>query len=243
MHLVEFPDNKQVKYFNLYRMIKYSKEHVGVQLQKAGIIPVFYHADIDVCKAVIKACYNGGVRVFEFVNRGEAALENFPILLEYVHETFPEMIIGIGSIITKEQAEQFIGLEADFIVAPILEEEVALVCADKEKYWIPGCATLSEMAKAEKLGAQIVKAFPGNVLGPGFVKAVLGPMPWLKIMPTGGVEPTEESLRKWYDAGVVCVGMGSQLIKKEILSNKDYAGLETTIKKAFEILNNIQQNN
>ena len=204
------------------------------------MIPVFYHADIEICKRVIAACYEGGIRVFEYTNRGEKALENFPLLKAYIGAKFPDMLLGIGSIITTIHAHQFIALDADFIVAPILDEEVAAICAEKDKFWIPGCGTLSEMARAEKLGAEIVKAFPGNVLGPGFVKAVRGPMPWLKIMPTGGVEPTEESLKVWFDAGVVCVGMGSQLITKDVIANGNYAALTQKVKDGFKIIEKLK---
>jgi len=202
------------------------------------MVPVFYHEDLETCKKVIKACYDGGLRVFEYTNRGEKAAENFPLLKQFISESCEGMLLGIGSVINGEQTEQFISLGADFIVSPILEKEVAETCNEKDMYWIPGCATLSEIAKAEKLGADIIKVFPGNVLGPGFVKAVKGPMKWLKLMPTGGVTPEKENLSAWFGAGVVCVGMGSQLLNKE--SIKDTDSLTKKVSETIELIDSIR---
>lgn len=205
---------------------------------KTGMVPVFYHEDLETCKKVIKACYDGGLRVFEYTRRGAKAAENFPLLKQFVGENCKGMLLGIGSIINGKQSEQFISLGADFIVSPILEEEVAKTCNEKDIYWIPGCATLSEIAKAEKLGADIIKVFPGNVLGPGFVKAVKGPMKWLKLMPTGGVTPEKENLSAWFGAGVVCVGMGSQLLNKESINDTDL--LTKKVSETIELINRIR---
>jgi len=211
---------------------------VSEKLVQSGMVPVFYHEDLETCKNVIKACYNGGLRVFEYTNRGEKAAVNFPLLKQYINDEYPDMLLGIGSIINQEQTEKYIALGADFIVSPILEEEVAEVCNKNDMYWIPGCATLSEIAKAEKLGADIIKIFPGNVLGPGFVKAVKGPMSWLKLMPTGGVSPTEDNLKSWFDSGVVCVGMGSKLLTKEAISNTDM--LTVKVSETLKLINEIK---
>lgn len=206
---------------------------------KSGLIPVFYHHDADSSKTVINACYNGGIRVFEYVNRGDAAVVNFPVLKDHVRKYCPGMILGVGSVLNRQQAEKFIQLGADFIVSPILSKEIALACIDHNIYWIPGCATPTEIAKAKALGADIIKVFPGNVLGPGFIKSVLGPMPGLKLMPTGGVEPTRENLKAWFDAGAVCVGMGSNLFTSELINNP--LKLTDKIKQAYDIVNEIKQ--
>ena len=215
-----------------------NKKTISETITRSGMVPVFYHEDLSVCKDVIKACYNGGLRVFEYTNRGDKAAENFPLLKQFIAENCEGMLLGIGSIINKKQTEQFIGLGADFIVSPILEEEVAETCNEKNMYWVPGCATLSEIAKAEKLGADIIKVFPGNVLGPGFVKAVKGPMKWLKLMPTGGVTPEKENLSAWFDAGVVCVGMGSQLLNKESVKNTN--SLTVKVSETLKLINEIR---
>jgi 2-dehydro-3-deoxyphosphogluconate aldolase/(4S)-4-hydroxy-2-oxoglutarate aldolase len=218
-----------------------TKTEILSLFEKCGMIPVFYHPDYGVCKNVVDACYAGGLRIFEYANRGEKAAEVFQKLKTYVKTTYPDLKLGIGSIINGKQAEQFIALDADFIVAPILDESTAIVCHKANIFWVPGCGTLTEIAKAENLGAEIIKIFPGSVLGPEFIKAVKGPMPWLKLMPTGGVEPTKENLRAWLKAGAVCVGMGSQLISKKIIDTKNYQALTEQIKQIFLIIDAIKQ--
>ena len=215
-----------------------NQQKISETIIKNGIVPVFYHENLEICKKTIKACYDGGLRVFEYTNRGTKASENFPLLKEFINENCEGMLLGIGSIINKKQTEQFVELGADFIVSPILKDEVAEFCNSKNIYWIPGCATLTEIDKAESLGADIIKIFPGNVLGAGFVKAVKGPMPWLKLMPTGGVEPTKENLEAWFDAGVVCVGIGSKLLTKEALSNFEI--LKELVSKALLLTKSIK---
>lgn len=217
-------------------MPQFNKSEISLIMASAGIIPVFYHADAEICIQVVNACYKGGCKVFEYTNRGDKAKTNFPAIKKFIEENCPGMILGIGSILNASQAEEFIELGADFIVSPILDKKTGKWCRKNDIYWVPGCGTLTECAKALTYGADIIKVFPGNVLGPGFVKAVLGPMPMLKLMPTGGVEPTEKSLNEWYKAGVICVGMGSQLISNEVLKNNDYGKLESDVKNAFTIL-------
>ena len=213
------------------------KNTTAQAINNSGLIPVFYHQDADSSKTVINACYKGGLKVVEYVNRGDAAMINFPVLKDHVQKYCPGMILGVGSVLNPQQAEKFIQLGADFIVSPILSKEIALACIDHDTYWIPGCATPTEIAKAKALGADIIKVFPGNVLGPGFIKSVLGPMPGLKLMPTGGVEPTKENLKAWFDAGVVCVGMGSKLIDKEMIARPEL--LVKKIKETIEIIRSI----
>ncbi|MCF8461288.1 MAG: bifunctional 4-hydroxy-2-oxoglutarate aldolase/2-dehydro-3-deoxy-phosphogluconate aldolase [Flavobacteriales bacterium] len=197
-------------------MANYTSEQVFQTVQKTGLMPLFYHPDIEVCKNVIKACYDGGARVFEFTNRGENASELFESLRHYVTAELPEMKLGIGTVMDVETAEKFIALGADFIVCPIMKTDVAAVCAKHKILWAPGCGTLTEMVTATEHGAKVVKMFPAaEIGGPGFVKAAKAPCPWLQIMPTGGVSPDEENLRAWFEAGVICVGMGSKLIQTD----------------------------
>jgi len=203
----------------------------------AGLIPVFYHPDCEIVKKVIKACYEGGCKVFEYTDRGEKAKANFPHLKKFMIENCNDMILGIGSVLNAQQAAEFIKLGADFIVSPVLDEETGEWCFKNNIYWIPGCGTLSECARALRLGADVIKIFPGNVLGSGFVKAVLGPMPKLKLMPTGGVEPTEKSISEWFQAGVVCVGMGSRLIPKVMIEKDNYEDLTSKIQQLFIWIN------
>jgi len=216
-----------------------SEKNITKSLMDAGMIPVFYHEDIETCKNVITACYKGGLRVFEYTNRGEKALENYPILKEFAAKNCEGMLFGIGSINNATQAASFIMLDADFIVSPFLDKDIASICDTNDIYWIPGCATLTEISTAEKHGADIIKIFPGNILGPGFVKAVKGPMPHLKLMPTGGVSPTKENLEAWFNAGVVCVGMGSNLLTKDAIAAPKT--LEIQVRDTLHLINNIKK--
>jgi 2-dehydro-3-deoxyphosphogluconate aldolase/(4S)-4-hydroxy-2-oxoglutarate aldolase len=180
-------------------------------IQEAPVIPVYYHDDIQQCIDILKKCYTGGIRVFEFVNRGQYALDNFKQLLAYKQEHMPDLKLGIGTIKTGQQAETFAKIGAEFIVSPIVKKKVAQVASHHNLLWIPGCMTPTEIAKAEELGAQLVKLFPGDTLGPKFLKAISPLFRDLKFMPTGGVDTTEESIRSWKEAGVFSVGLGSKL--------------------------------
>ncbi|GAA4381439.1 bifunctional 4-hydroxy-2-oxoglutarate aldolase/2-dehydro-3-deoxy-phosphogluconate aldolase [Hymenobacter koreensis] len=190
-----------------------SSADVLARVLDSPVIPVFFHADIDHAQRMLSACYAGGIRVFEFTNRGANAFEVFSKLRQYVRDNCPDMLLGIGTIYNAKDAEAFILAGADFVVQPITTADVAAICRHHDVAWVPGVMTLNEIFHATRLGAAIVKIFPGNVVGPDYVKAVRGPMPNVKIMVTGGVEPTVESLREWFGAGVNCVGMGSQLFK------------------------------
>ena len=202
-----------------------------------GMVPVFYHADLEVGKQVLRACYEGGVRVFEFTNRGDYAHETFAALNKHVAKEMPDMLMGVGSVMDAGTAALYIQLGAEFVVSPILSIDIAKVCNRRKIGWSPGCGSLSEISYAEELGAEVVKIFPGTqVGGPAFVKAVLGPCPWTSIMPTGGVDPSEENLRGWFEAGVHCVGMGSKLITKEVTANGDYDTLSKTAAEALAII-------
>ena len=182
-------------------------------LLRYPVVPVFYHADAAYAQRMLQACYAGGIRVFEFTNRGGNALEVFTQLQAYVQENCPDMVLGIGTLFTAEQAEQFIAAGATFVVQPCATAEVAEVCRAHNIPWLPGALTPTEIYQASQLGAAVVKIFPGNIVGPDYVKALRGPMPHIKLMVTGGVEPTRESVSTWFGAGVNAVGMGSQLFK------------------------------
>lgn len=185
------------------------------------VIPVFYNPDIEVTLNVISACYKGGMRVFEFTNRGPESAVVFEEIISN-RSNYPEMALGIGTIMNKLHAKIFTTLGADFLVSPILDLNVAKICKQRNKPWIPGCGTLTEVVKANRSGAELVKVFPGNVLGSGFIKSVLGPCPELKLMPTGGVKPDEENLNEWFSAGAFSVGIGSSLFDKEIILPKHH---------------------
>lgn len=204
------------------------------------VIPVFYHEDPEVCAEVMKACYAGGIRVFEFTNRGEGARQNFAHLRDLKTATMPDMQLGIGTIKNAADAKTFTDMGADFIVCPVVDPETAAYCKSAGILWIPGCMTPTEISIAEKNGAPLVKLFPGSALGPDYVKAIKPLFPGLKFMPTGGVEPEIANLKAWFGAGVVCVGMGSNLIPKDILSKKDWTGLAEKIKQTFALLRSFQ---
>lgn len=207
--------------------------------ERSKVIPVFYHDDAAVCMEVLQACYDGGLRVFEFTNRGESARRNFAAMQEKKKAVMPDMYLGIGTIKNGEDVKVFADMGADFIVSPIIDADVADSCRKENILWIPGCMTPSEIAVAEKHQAPLTKLFPGNVLGPGFVKAIKPLFPKMKFMPTGGVEPTKESIQSWLDAGVVCVGMGSNLLNKELIDKKDWAALRVQLSGLVELVKSI----
>ncbi|WP_319267119.1 bifunctional 4-hydroxy-2-oxoglutarate aldolase/2-dehydro-3-deoxy-phosphogluconate aldolase [Draconibacterium sp.] len=223
-------------------MARFSRIEVALKMKETGMVPVFYHQDIEVCKAVVKACYDGGARVFEFTNRGDFATLLFAELNKWSIEHCPEMIMGVGSIVDEATAAMYIALGTNFVVAPLIDEATAKVCNKRKIAWSPGCGSVTEIGQAHELGAEVVKIFPGSqVGGPSFVKAVKGPMPWASIMPTGGVSPTEENLKGWFNAGVTCVGMGSQLFPKEVLAEKNYGYITDKCTEALEIINRLKK--
>ena len=221
-------------------MAKFSRIEVVQQMKESGMVPLFYHPDIEVAKSVLKACYDGGARLMEFTNRGDFALEIFTDLIKYALAELPGMILGVGSVTDAAAASQYMLAGANFVVTPVFREDIAIVCNRRKVLWSPGCGSLTEIATAEEMGCELVKLFPGSTYGPGFVKAIKGPQPWTSIMPTGGVSTEEENLRGWFDAGVTCVGMGSKLISKEILANKDYNALETEVRSVLELIRKIR---
>ena len=222
-------------------MARFARIDVVRTMCEGGLVPVFYHSDAGLASRVVSACYEGGARTFEFTNRGEFAHEVFGLLRREVEARMPDLALGVGSVVDAATTSLYLQLGADFVVSPILNAEMARACNRRKVLWIPGCATLTEISRGEELGAEIVKIFPGaQVGGPDFVSAVKGPCPWTSIMPTAGVEPTEENLRPWFQAGVVCVGMGSKLITKEILEASDFDRLRDRVAHTLELIRRIR---
>ncbi|KQC33808.1 ketohydroxyglutarate aldolase [Nonlabens sp. YIK11] len=200
------------------------------------IVPVFYHGDLQTCIDVVNAAYDGGVRTFEFVDRGANAIDTFKELMNR-KSRWPDLEIGIGTIYDLQTAKEYINLGAAFVVSPCLVDEVAIHCRDHDVSYIPGIATIKEAFDASTLGCKMIKIFPANVIGSAFAKAITSVLPQLAIMPTGGIEPTANGLKEWFDAGVNCVGMGSQLFDKNKISKKDYVGLSNDIVEAINNAN------
>lgn len=221
--------------------MKFSRIEVAIKMKEIGFVPVFYHPDIEVSINILKACYEGGVRVFEFTNRGDNAHEIFRKLIDYRNKFLPELALGIGSLVDAPTTALYIQIGADFIVSPEVNEEMAKVCNRRKVAWNPGCGSISEISKAEELGAEIVKVFPATqVGGPSFIKAVKAPKPWTNIMPTGGVKPTFENLKEWFDAGAYCVGIGGQLFVKSEEGEYDYNAIKELVKNVRIYIDRLQ---
>ncbi|HPG08590.1 MAG TPA: bifunctional 4-hydroxy-2-oxoglutarate aldolase/2-dehydro-3-deoxy-phosphogluconate aldolase [Saprospiraceae bacterium] len=221
-------------------MARFTRLQVAQTMASNGMVPLYYHSDVALGKEILKACYLGGARLLEFTNRGDYAHEVFGELNKYCAKELPEMILGVGSVTDGGTASLYLQLGANFVVTPVLREDIAIVCNRKKVLWSPGCGSLTEICRAEELGCEIVKLFPGGTYGPEFVKAILGPQPWTSIMPTGGVSPTRESLKSWFDAGVTCVGMGSQLISKQVIKDRDFVGLEQQVREALQLIRELR---
>lgn len=214
-------------------MAKYSRLKVLNSMIETGMVPVFYHPDVTISASVIEACAAGGAHCFEFTNRGDQAHEVFRELAVRFRSD-DRIILGAGSIIDPATAALYIQLGANFIVGPMLNPEVARLCNRRKVAYCPGCGSVTEISNAEELGVEICKLFPGgSVGGPGFVKDVLGPLPWSRLMPTGGVEPTEESIHGWFKAGVACVGMGSKLFPKETIESGNFAAITENVRQVL----------
>lgn len=215
-------------------MARFSKIQVLNAMASTGMVPVFYNKDVELAKNVVKACYEGGVRAFEFTNRGDFAQEVFAELVKWAAKECPDMILGIGSIVDPATAAMYIQLGANFIVSPLFNPEIAKVCNRRLIPYTPGCGSVSEIGFAQEVGCDLCKVFPaGNVGGPSFVKNVKAPMPWSMLMVTGGVEPTKDNLTAWIKAGVTCVGMGSNLFPKDVVAANDWAWVTAKCKEAF----------
>ena len=209
-------------------------------MKENGMVPLFFHNDLDVAKAILDACYNGGSRLLEFTSRGDFAHEVFGPLVKYASEKLPGMIIGVGSITDASQASLYINLGANFVVTPVFRKDIAITCNRRKVLWSPGCGSLTEIVRAEELGCEIVKLFPGGTYGPSFIKAIKGPQPWTNVMPTGGVSPDEENLKSWFDSGAFCVGMGSKLISKEIIKKRNYSKLKNDVQNVLKVIKKIK---
>jgi len=220
--------------------MSFSKEQIISTMKGTGIVPLFTHDNPDDAKQVLEAAYRGGIRAFEFTNRRKNSFEVFEHLLS-VAKGYPDLMLGIGTIMDGATTKKFIDAGAHFIISPILKLEMAKVCKDHDKLWIPGCATLTEIVTAKENGAEIIKVFPGSVLGPGFVSSIMPVVPDLQLMITGGVEPTEKSLSSWFAAGAMCVGMGSQLFTKEILAQKDWTLLQQKVVELLKLAKHIRK--
>jgi 2-dehydro-3-deoxyphosphogluconate aldolase/(4S)-4-hydroxy-2-oxoglutarate aldolase len=222
-------------------MARFKRLQVLNTIESAGVIPLYYNKDAALVKNIVKACYEGGSRIFEFTNRGDFAHEVFGELNKWCATECPEMILGVGSVVDPGTATLYIQLGAAFIVSPLLNKDIASVCNRRKVAWVPGAATLSEINYAEELGCELVKIFPAKeVGGPSYVKTITGPCPWTNVMPSGGVKPTEENLRSWFEAGAFCVGMGSNLITKEIVANKDFDKLKANVSELLALVKNIK---
>jgi 2-dehydro-3-deoxyphosphogluconate aldolase/(4S)-4-hydroxy-2-oxoglutarate aldolase len=223
-------------------MARFNRLQVLNTVADLGLVPVFYNPDLEVAKRIVSACRAGGARVVEFTNRGDFAVQVFTALAQHAVEAEPDVILGVGSVIDAPTAALYISAGANFVVGPILNPEVARLCNRRKIAYMPGCGSASEISQAEELGMEIVKVFPGkSVGGPGFVKSVLGPCPWTSIMPTGGVDATEESIRAWFEAGVTCVGMGSRLITKELVAAGDFAAISQKVAQVLAWINQVRR--
>ncbi len=220
-------------------MAKFARTEVIETILRQRLVPLFYHPDIETGKEILKACYDGGARLMEFTNRGDFAQDVFAELNQYVLKELPEMILGIGSVNDAPTAAMYMQLGANFIVAASYREEIARICNRRKILYIPGCGSLTEIGTAEEMGCEFVKLFPGSVYGPGFVKAIKGPSPWTRIMPTGGVSTEEANLRGWFDAGVSAVGMGSKMISKDIISGKQWEVLSKRVKDTLQFIDGL----
>ena len=220
-----------------------AKDRVAVltAMMEQGVIPVFYHPDVEVCRNVIQACANAGAKSVEFTNRGDFAAPVFLELSRHFAAADPSVIMGVGSIVDAPTAGLYIAYGAKFVVSPLTSVETAKLCNRRGIPYSPGCGSATEIGDAQELGCEIIKVFPGSsVGGPEFVKSVMGPMPWTRIMPTGGVEPTEESLRKWFGAGIVACGIGSNMITKKLLDAQDYKGIEDNVRSVLQLVKKIK---
>lgn len=216
-------------------MARFTRLEVLNTIVDLGLVPVFYHPDLEIAKKIVDALAAGGARCIEFTNRGDFAPFVFKELAAYLAKTHPQIILGVGSIVDAPTAALYIASGANFVVGPMLNPDVARLCNRRKIAYSPGCGSASEISQAEELGVEIVKIFPGDsVGGPDFVKAILAPMPWTRIMPTGGVAATKESLTAWFKAGITAAGIGSHLIRKEWIAAGNYDAITAQTKQVLE---------
>lgn len=222
-------------------MARHSRLETLTYMKAVGLVPVFYHADAAAARSVAKACCDGGAAILEFTNRGDRAIDVFRDLAVWRDEQMPQMILGVGSIVDAPTAALYIAAGADFVVGPILDEETARLCNARKVPYCPGCGSATEVNRAHVLGVEICKVFPGECVGgPSFVKSVRGPMPWTEIMPTGGVEPTQESLRQWFSVGTACVGIGGNLLTKDLITKGDWTGIAEKVRQTVALIKKVR---
>ena len=215
-------------------MARFNKMQVLDAIVSTGMVPVYYNKDVEIAKQVVKACYEGGVRAFEFTNRGDFAHEVFAELIKFATKECPELVLGVGSIVDAGTASLYLQLGANFVVGPLFNPEIAKVCNRRLVPYTQGCGSVSEIGFAQEVGCDLCKIFPaGNVGGPSFVKNIKAPMPWSMIMATGAVEPAEENLSAWFEAGVTCVGMGTKLFPKEMIAAGNWEAISTLCRDAL----------
>jgi len=218
-------------------MARFSRLETLAAMKETGLVPVFYNSNADTAAKIADACARGGAVTLEFTNRGDGAVSVFEEMEAYCRERLPGVILGVGSVVDAPTAAQYINVGANFVVGPVLDEETAFLCNARKIPYSPGCGSATEIARAHRLGVEICKIFPGDLVGgPAFVRAVRGPMPWSDLMPTGGVDPTEESLRAWFSAGVSCVGIGSKLVTKDLVAGGDFDGIAKKVKITMDII-------
>ena len=222
-------------------MARFKRLETLVKMDELGLVPVFYHGDAQTAQNVARACHDAGACLIEFTNRGDFACDIFAQLETFARKELPHAILGVGSIIDPYIASLYIARGANFVVGPVLNSQVAKLCHRHGIPYIPGCGSATEIEQAYELGCPMVKVFPGDsVGGPNFVKSVRGPMPWVSIMPTGGVSPTLESLTAWFKAGVVAVGIGSNLITQELIGRNDFAAMADNIRQTLALIKTIR---
>ncbi|MBN7816698.1 beta/alpha barrel domain-containing protein [Algoriphagus pacificus] len=206
----------------------------------AGVMPIFFNPDESKCLKMLEMAYEGGVRVIEMVDRGAEAKSIFPAIRKAADQ-MPDLYLGVGTIYHPAQAEVFLDMGAEFIVAPVMNPKLGEYCKNLDIPWIPGCGSVSEVFFAQELGAELVKIYPANILGAEFVKAVHAVLPNIELIPTGGVEPTAESLSYWFDSGVCCVGMGSQLFRKDLIQKGDFEKIKEMIQTTMDLIDSIKK--
>lgn len=217
-------------------------QQVSDAIVKQGMLPLYFNADENVTIEILRAIYRGGIKAVEYTSRGETAFSNFTKMIEVRNAEMPDMLLGIGTIKNLKQAEEYYKVGADFFISPGFVSEVAAFLKSKEVLYCPGCMTPTEIIAAENAGVKFIKLFPGNVLGPSFLNAIKDIFPNLVFMPTGGVDTTKENIQEWFTAGVSAVGMGSKLISKKLMENKDYATIESETKRVLALVHSIKNN-